>query len=68
MNDTQKKVMKLLVTRELSETKAQLNQGASQLRQRQEALALCERQEKSLRDKLAVLREIRNDLRGRGDA
>jgi chaperonin cofactor prefoldin len=65
MNDTQRKVMKLLVVRELSEIKTQLQNGAAQMRQRKDALALCERQEKSLRDRLDVLRDIRNDLRNR---
>jgi chaperonin cofactor prefoldin len=65
MNDTQRKVVKLLVTRELSEVKQQLLSGAANMRHRKDALRMAEDQEKSLRDRLAVLREIRSDLKNR---
>jgi hypothetical protein len=63
MNDTKRKVLKLLVTRELSEIKAQVQSGAANMRHRKDALAMAEKQERSLRDRLAVLRDIRNELR-----
>ncbi len=66
MTDNQRKILKLLVTREIGELKQQHQSFAAEVRHRRESFELAERSMKAARDKVTVLREIRASLKGAG--